>query len=53
MTLGMHLPTRALFQTVLCLESDCACVELLTVNSFLDESIFIVNRLSGAVCALL
>ena len=53
MTLGMHLPTLALFQTFLCLEGDCACVELLTINSFSDESVFIVNNLSGAVCALL
>jgi len=52
MTLAMHLPTLALFQTVLCLESDCARVERLTINSFSDESIFIVNNLSGADCAL-
>lgn len=49
----MHLLTLALFQTILCLEGDCARVELLTINSFSDESILIVNNLSGAVCALL
>lgn len=47
MTLGMHLPALALFQAILCLESGCACVELLTIKSFSDESIFMVNNLAG------
>lgn len=46
MTLGMHLPGLALFQTIFCLESGYTCV--VTTNSFSNESIFIVN-LSGAV----